>query len=397
MPDDQPANDAKAQKRERRKRRWRRVRRVFGVGLLLLIIAGVVGRLYLNTWVVWYVNRVIDQNKLYEGHVKTIDIDLYKGQYSIYGIKLLKRTGNVAAPFFECDRLDLKVDWQALLKRHIKATAYVEKPQINVTQESNDADSQTGAGTGAGPWLGILRDLSPFDINSAEVHDGSLHFLAPDRVPIVDVYLDQLDVHVKNLSNVSDRLTPLNATVDLTGRAMQSGKLELHVKFDPLSYQPTFELALRLLRLDVTETNAFTEAYGAFNFESGTFDLVVELQSTEGQLVGYIKPLFRRLSIVGPRDFRGGNILNGFWQALLGVAELPLSNLSRAQFGTQIPVTGTFDAPKPELLPTVFNVLRNAFVRAYLPRLEGNAVDSQDIHFGPGTVLDEGNVSGDGD
>ena len=317
-PADPVAEEKRRDKAIRKWKRWRRVRRTLGVFVVLAIVAAVIGRIYLTTWLTWYVNRVIDQNKLYDGKIGGITIDLWRGRYSIDRIKLLKTTGNVSSPFFECERLDLAVEWNALLHRNVRATAYIEKPQINFVQEKTEADSDTGASTGAGPWLGILRDLSPFDINSAVLHDGSLHFRSPSRTPPVDVFLDQLNVDVKNLSNVVDRTKPLNATVDLNGRAMESGTLECHVKLDPLSYKPTFELALRLLRLDVTETNPFTQAYGKFDFERGYFDLVIELTSREGILEGYIKPIFRNLSVVGARDFRGGNLLNGFWQALIG-------------------------------------------------------------------------------
>ncbi|MDB5325665.1 MAG: hypothetical protein JWM57_1234 [Phycisphaerales bacterium] len=389
-----PADNAKEEARKakaiKKWKRWRRIRRTLGVFVVLFIIAAVIGRIYLASWVTWYVNRTIDRNPQYKGKIASIDIHLYKGQYSINKITLSKRTGDATAPLFECERLDLAVDWNALLKRTIKAKAFIEKPRINFVAEATPGQNQTGASAGAGPWLGILRDLSPFDINSATVHNGSLHFVAPDRVPIVDVFLDQLNAEVQNLTNIQNRTNPLNATVDLTGRAMKSGQLECHVKFNPFSYQPSFQLALRLLRLDVTETNAFTEAYGAFNFERGTFDLVIELSATEGLLDGYVKPLFRHLQIVGPRDFRGGNLINGFWQALLGVVELPFQNAARDQFGTQIPVSGDFTTPKPDLLTTIGNVLRNAFIRAYLPRLEGGSTDMSGLVFKPGTALDPG-------
>ena len=40
------------------------------------------------------------------------------------------------------------------------------------------------------------------------------------------------------------------------------------------------------------------------------------------------------------------------------------------------------------MLATVGNVLYNAFVRAYLPRLEGVAPDLDGLQFGPGEVTD---------
>ncbi|HEX8322668.1 MAG TPA: DUF748 domain-containing protein [Tepidisphaeraceae bacterium] len=387
--DADPAAEARRAKAVRKHARWRRVRRTIGVLILLMIAAIGVGRIYLGPWLTWYVNRVIDQNKLYDGNIKGINISLWQGEYSIQKIKLLKTTGSVASPFFECDRLDIRVDWNALRHGRVTANVYVERPKINIVAAERESESQTGTASGAGPWLGILRDLAPFEINSAVVHQGELHFQAHHTTPQVDIFLSQLNVQVTNLTNVEDRTTPLNARVDITGKAMDSGDLECHVKFNPFSYRPTFQLALRLLRLDVAKLNPFTKAYGDFDFENGYFDLVVEMNSREGMLDGYAKPLFRDLQIFGARDFKG-NIFNAFYQALLGVGEFTLQNQPRDQFGTNIPIGGILNAPSPDLLTTIFNVLRNAFIRAYTPRLEGRVPDMSGLEFQPGTVLSPG-------
>ena len=384
--DEQAKLDAET-KRAKKKAKWRRRRRVLGTLFLLLLVAAVVGRIYLGSWVTTYVNHVIDQNKLYDGKVDQVEIHLWKGEYSIHKVRLLKRTGNVSAPFFDCQRLDIAVDWNTLLHGKVKAKVFVETPEINFVQGPTEGDSQSGSVGGGGPWLGILRDLAPFEINSAEVHNGSVHFKAYHREPVVDIYMDQLMVQVKNLTNVEKMSNPLNARVDVTGRAMDSGKFECHVKLNPFSYKPTFDLALRLDSLDVSKLNPFTKAYGDFDFETGYFDLVVELTAKNGLLDGYVKPLFRNMRIFGRNDFKG-NIFNAFWQALLGVGNLAMQNQPRDQFATRIPLTGQFDKPQPDIVPTVLNVLRNAFIRAYLPRLEGNTADIGGLEFRPGEITD---------
>ncbi len=382
--EDQARADAKAKK----KAKWRRRRRVVGFLFLLLIAAGVIVRVvFLEAWVTAYVNHTIDKNQLYDGKIDDVEINLWKGEYSIHNIRLLKKTGNVVAPFFDCKRLDIAVEWRALTHGTVKAKVLAESPEINFVAGPTEGDSQTGTVGGGGPWLGILRDLAPFEINSAEVHNGSVHFKAYHREPVVDIYLDQLNVQVTNLTNIEDRLNPLNARVDVTGRAMDSGKFECHVKLNPFSYKATFDLALRLTNLDVSKLNPFTKAYGDFDFETGYFDLVVELTSKNGLLEGYTQPMFRNMKIFGPKDFQG-DVFNGFWQALLGVGNLVLQNQPRDQFATRIPLTGQIDAPTPDVVPTVLNVLRNAFIRAYLPRLEGNPVDLDGLNFSAGSIVD---------
>ena len=161
------------------------------------------------------------------------------------------------------------------------------------------------------------------------------------------------------------------------------------MKLDPFSYRPTFQVAVRLIGLDVTKTNELTRAYGAFDFERGWFDLVVELDAKEGRLEGYVKPLFRNLTVLSLRqDIKEDNIIELFWEALVGVATEILENQPRDQFGTVIPFKGDVSTPQTNILEIIGNVLRNAFVRAYLPRLHGEATQVEGLQFGPGKVSD---------
>jgi hypothetical protein len=64
-----------------------------------------------------------------------------------------------------------------------------------------------------------------------------------------------------------------------------------------------------------------------------------------------------------------------------------LTNYHRDQLGTLINFTGTLKGPQVDYLGTVGNVLRNAFIRAYLPRLETTRTDS-DLQFAPPTLVD---------
>jgi hypothetical protein len=59
-------------------------------------------------------------------------------------------------------------------------------------------------------------------------------------------------------------------------------------------------------------------------------------------------------------------VLQFFWQALVGVTTTGLRNRPRDQFGTLIPFSGDLTATtQADILATIGNVLRNAFVRAY--------------------------------
>jgi hypothetical protein len=157
----------------------------------------------------------------------------------------------------------------------------------------------------------------------------------------------------------------------------------MKMTMDPFSYRPTFHLAFRLLGLDVTKLNDFALSYGKFDFERGWFDLVIEADSKEGQMTGYVKPLFRNLKVFSlTEDLKGESVLQAFWQALVGGVTSLLTNYRRDQFGTLIPFSATASGPtSTDILGTIGNVLRNAFVRAYLPYLETGVATEGDFQF----------------
>src|SRR5688572_18734542 len=224
------------------------------------------------TAVAWYVNRTIDQSPLYDGKIGDVDIHLWRGAYSIEDVRLIKTTGAVPVPLFSSRRVDFQLEWGALLHARAVGRVAMIEPELNFVDSAKDSEDQTGEG---GPWLDIIQDLFPFKINSAVVTRGQIHFRAPEANPPVDVYLTHVEATVTNLGNIRDETTPLVSTVTARALAMDHAKFEYEMKLDPFSYRPTFQLAVRLLGLDVTKTNNLARAYGAFDFERGFFDLVI--------------------------------------------------------------------------------------------------------------------------
>jgi hypothetical protein len=363
---------------------WKRL----GIAVLLVALAAAIVRALLPSFVVKYVNRTIDRSPLYEGRISGVQLHLWRGAYSIEEVRLNKVTGNVPVPLFAAKRLDLSIQWNALWHGKIVGRLVIEDPELNFVDASTEAEGQTGTG---GPWLDIIQDLFPFRINSALIRNGSVHFRTYQKEKPVDVYLSKLQCSIQNLSNIRDETAPLIATVQANGLAMDHAKVEFRMTLDPFSYRPTFQMVLRLLNLDVTQLNDLARAYGQFDFEHGWFDLVIEADAKEGQLTGYAKPLFRELKVFSlKKDLRDENVLVAFWQALVGAVTTVFKNQSRDQFGTLIPFTADLSrATRTDILATIGNVLRNAFVRAYLPRLEGGAPESLGgLKFSPAELTD---------
>ena len=65
-----------------------------------------------------------------------------------------------------------------------------------------------------------------------------------------------------------------------------------------------------------------------------------------------------------------------------------MKNQPRDQVATVIPLKGDASKPGTNVLEVVGHVLHNAFIRAYLPRLQGVAEDIEGLEFGPASVTD---------
>jgi hypothetical protein len=319
---------------------------------------------------------------MYQGKIGPIQVHLWRGAYSIRDVSITKTTGNVPVPFFVSKKLDFSLQWDALWHRRVVGQLLIEQPELNFVDAGSEDESQSGAGA---PWLQMIRDLFPFKINSAVVRDGSVHFRAFNKKQPVDVYLSQVEGRIENLGNIRNETTPLVAKVSATALVMDQAKLQLEISLDPFSYRPTFHLAVQLLGLDVTKLNDLALAYGKFDFKRGWFDLVIQADSEEGRVSGYVKPLFRNLKVFSlTQDIKEDSVLQFFWQALVGFVTEVFKNQPRDQFGTLIPFTvDASGGASPDILATIGNILRNAFVRAYLPRLENPKATEERIIFEP--------------
>jgi hypothetical protein len=370
--------------------RLRTLLRILGWTLLGLIVLVIIARPFMPTAVRWYVNRVLDQSVLYKGRIGDIQLHLWRGAYSIHDIRISKTTGNIPVPFFASPRVDLAIQWSALLHHKIVGQVLLQDPELNFVDDPLAANSVSGAG---GPWLKMLSDLFPFQINSATVDNGSIHFRTYKSEKPVDIYLSNLHAEVDDLTNVDNSVTPMLSTVKATALAMDQAKLEFLMKLNPFAYSPTFHLGVRLLGLDLTKIDDLTQAYANFTIKRGLLDLVVEIDSNEGEMTGYIKPLFRNMVIFDLlKDIKQENVIQVFWEAIVGTVAAVVTNYNRGQLGTVIPFTGQTENPQPDYLATIGNLLRNAFIRAYLPRMQQNDQRIDGLEFQPPTIMDSTSV-----
>jgi len=345
----------------------RRIARYQFQFVLLIVALLVAARVALPWFVLRYVNEKIDSMPGYGGHIKDVDIHLWRGAYTIIGIDIVKTDGKVPVPFFAARSVDLSVEWHAIFQGALVGEIHFDRPVINFVAGPTKAQTQVGVDK---PWLSVIKDLFPLKINRFEVREGSVHYRDFYTTPKVNLEVEDIHMVAINLTNSSKLSKTLVATIDTTARAFGSGNFVSKVHLDPRPDTPTFDLAATLSPVPLTNFNDFTEAYAKFHFTKGTLQLATELAASDGTLDGYIKPLLDDMAIIDLRDAK--NPAKLVWESLVAGVSRLFRNQPNNRFATKIPIHGDFHDPKIGFWPTIGGIFHNEFIRVFNGQLEGD-------------------------
>jgi hypothetical protein len=319
-----------------------------------------------------YVNRTLSKIPDYRGEVGDIDIHLWRGAYTIHDAKIVRTSGKVPVPFFSAPRVDLSVQWRELFHRALVGNIQIYRGKLNFVNGPTKETSQTRVDSS---WQDRVKELFPLRINRFEIIDGQVHYRDFHSQPPVDVVIDRAHVVARNLTNSLELSKTLAASIDADGQPLGNANLTLHVDIDPYQDKPTFNAAAELTHVELTKFNDFAMAYGGFSFRSGWLSIYTELAAAKGNFTGYVKPLITNLEIPDWKE-EHENFLQRVWGVLVGVTAKIFRNHPKDRFATRIDYSGTWDDPTYSIWEVVGQVLKNTFVKAIPPRLEG------DVHLG---------------
>ena len=326
------------------------------VGVLVVVI--VAARLYLNTWLLDYVNRVLNSVDGYQGSVASIDIDLYRGAYRLNELKVFKRTGKIPVPFIAADGVDLSIQWRALLLGRVVSDVDLESPILNFAKSQSGA-TQTGQGV---DWTKPIKDLMPIDINLVTFRSGKLSYQDFSEEPKVNMYINDMHGEIRNLRNVEDANESLPSSVSVAGTSIGKGNLNMAGRMNILKPVPDMDLDIKLEKVHLPELSNYTKAYAAFDIEKGNLDLYSEIKVKNNQVSGYIKPIATDISLI---DQRKTNPVKLVWESIMTVVIEVFTNQPRDQFATRIPLEGNLDNIKTDMWSAVGGIIRNAWVEAF--------------------------------
>lgn len=345
--------------------------RIF-LGLILLLI---IARIALPYVVLHYANQKLAKLDGYYGHIQDIDIALMRGAYTMNNIYIDKVDSNSKerVNFFSCTKIDLSVEWKALLDKKIVAEVEFEKPIINYTLNSTIGSKKEKDTTN---FITLIKDFVPLRINQFLVEHGEIHYIDVNTNPLVDIPLTDVYILGKGLTNQSEKKDLLPASIVMNS-ILYDGNLNVDVKLNPLNKVPTFDLNGTLTQTNLTYLNAFFTAYGNFDLKQGNMALYTEFAAKEQKFKGYVKPLIKDLDIV-QFNKEEGSPLQITWEAFIGSTAEIFQNQPKGTLGTKIPIEGKFNSPEVRTWEAIISVLKNAFIEALKPNID-NSVNINNI------------------
>ena len=197
---------------------------------------------------------------------------------------------------------------------------------------------------------------------------GKLGFFNAARDPQYNLFWNNLDLQIDNLSNHSDKERPVTGRA--RGKFMGGGATEITFVGRPNPKGPDFDLKVAIGDTDMKSMNNLWRSYGNFDVVAGQFSFYSELTVRNGNVEGYVKPLFNNMDVYDSRQDKEKGIFRQLYEGLIGGFSWILQNSPRDDVAATIPVKGKLNNPQTSTFETIIGLIQNAFFRAVLPGFE---------------------------
>ncbi|MBI3804325.1 MAG: DUF748 domain-containing protein [Nitrospirae bacterium] len=211
-------------------------------------------------------------------------------------------------------------------------------------------------------------------VDELDIARSNLGFINKGAKPNYRVYINQTELQLTHLSN---HLTEGKTEAKLKGKFMGSGNLGANAVFRPQKKGPNLNLAVSIEETDLKTMNDLLRAYGNFDVAAGAFSFFMELAVREGNVTGYVKPLFQKIKVYDRRQDKEKSAFHKLYERLVGGVSKLLENQPRDEVATRADLSGRIENPKSSTWDTIIRIIENAFFKAILPGFEKEVSQSK--------------------
>jgi hypothetical protein len=204
--------------------------------------------------------------------------------------------------------------------------------------------------------------------------DGKLGFVNAAAEPQYRLFLNPSELHISNISNQSAEGTMVGK---LRGKFMGSGDAEMTLNARANKKGPDLDLKISIDETDMKTLNNLFRSYGNFDVVGGQFSFYSELSVRNGNIEGYVKPLFKDMNVYDRRQDREKGLFRKLYEGVIGGLSFLLKNPPREEVATTIPISGKLSNPETSTWQAISGLLQNAFFKAILPGFEREATEGK--------------------
>jgi hypothetical protein len=347
--------------------------KLFRVCIMLFIMVCAL-RAFLPQILKSFALQQLNQLSEYQAKIESIDVAIYRGSYQLNDVVLISKKGKIATPFFTVDKLDLAIDWPALLHLSLVAKIQLIHPVINFVIEPSGENQQL---TIDDQWQMIAKNLFPLNMNRLIIKNGEIHLKSFTSEPVFDIYFKKLNADLRNFQSVTQNGHTLSTLLDIQGETMDGAPLAVNMHIDTTATAPTFMCKASIEKMNVNETNNFLQHYTSLKVSQGEFSLYVELAAKHGYVTGYAKPILKNLKVINPSKDKQ-NPIQVLYAGAVDAAAKILQNNQQKTLATKVNISGHISNPDTNVWSVVAYIFRNAFIQALMPQID-NTIEMKDV------------------
>jgi hypothetical protein len=281
-----------------------------------------------------------------------------KLSFEMSGFKAIKASaGGNREPMVFAEEVHFGVLGKELLHGHVVGRLDVFNPKVNVIAARSKAQQQSDEL----PDLALkLNDMAPLRVDRIQVRRGEFTFIDKTRPEAPRVWLHGIEATVENLSTRAGLARGEPTVVAMHSGLQKKGELSAYVTADPLAKGLWFSGEAKAVGLDMRDFHDLIASRSGLALSEGTLDVFIEFSCRGDRITGGVRPVLKNPQVIQAKK----GVENWFKKGLADAALKIFSDRveGRNAVATTLPIEGKIESPDVQLWPTLFGVVRNAFV-----------------------------------
>ncbi len=232
------------------------------------------------------------------------------------------------------------------------------------TEETKQAEAKRVKATGKEIEKQNNRPAVEISVRDLDIVHSNFAYTDKTGNPNYKLFINDTELTIRNLSN---HQTQGPAELTLRGKFMGSGDTNVAGNFLASGQGPEFNLKVAIQNTDLASINDLLRSFGRFEVANGQLSVYSQVAIKNGNIDGYVKPLFANLKVYDPQKEKGTSILHKAKELAIAGASHIFKNHSTEQVATDVDLKGKLSSPDINTWQALSEVVRNAFIEAIIP------------------------------